>query len=388
MKIMHVIHELNIGGAQTLVKNYMLNFDDKNNEVVLLCFNHENDSLYEKELSDKGVRVIYVQDSLLFKQKNNILTKALNRYYRYMVIKRIIDEQSPDIIHMHLAVNRFIKFARPKRDTKLFYTVHSEPKAIWQTNKKNGKTEFQATKWLANNYDMKFIVLHGKMKEEVDKLFNTNNSLILNNGIDVTSIKKSKSLNQIRMELGIPKQAFVLGHIGRFLKVKNHEFLADIFIEIAEKNNKAFLLMVGDGPEKELTVNKLNNAKLKGRYLILANREDVPDLLSAMDVFVFPSLYEGIPLSLIEAQIARKPCFVSDMVNEHAIISNLVTKISLKQSASVWSQAVLSYKTPKKKIVNEDDWDIKKETKKLEQVYLDALLNRDNRYNSNYKENG
>ena len=124
---------------------------------------------------------------------------------------------------------------------------------------------------------------------------------------------------------------------------------------------------------EELDVNGVS-----GKYLILSNRSDIPDLLNAMDVFVFPSLYEGLPLSLIEAQIARKPCFVSDTINEYVDISNLITRLSLKQSAEEWAEAIVNYKKPKKIIVNDDDWDIKKVTKQLEQIYLDALAEQEN----------
>lgn len=386
MKIMHVIHEMNIGGAQTLVKNYMLNFDNKNNDVVLLCFNHEDDSPYEKELLNNGVKVIYAQDYSIIKRKKNAFTKLINHYYRYILVKRIIKKQSPDIIHMHLAVNRFIRFAKPKPGTKLFYTVHSEPKAIWRAGNRKSRAEFQATKWLIDNYGMRLIVLHKKMKEEVDEMFDIQNSIILNNGIDVDKIKSPKDSGLMRNELGIPKDAFVIGHVGRFLQVKNHEFLADVFIKIAKKNDRAFLMMVGDGPDKGKIVSKLNNARMKNRYLILKNRNDVPDLLNTMNIFVFPSLYEGIPLSLIEAQIARKPCFVSDGVNEYAIISNIVTKIALEKGASAWSDTISSYKAPNKIIVDEDDWDIRKGTKKLELIYLDSLSNKKMDYNYIYKE--
>lgn len=386
MKIMHVIHKLDIGGAQTLVKNYMLNFDNKKNDAVLLCLNHEDSSPYEKELSNRGIRVIYAQDYSLFKRRKNGIAKIINRYYRYIIVKRIINEQSPDIIHTHLAVNRFIKFAKPKRGTKLFYTVHTEPRAIWQANKKNGRVELRAARWLVDNYNMKFFVLHEKMKKKIDEMFGVDDSIILNNGIDVVKIKNPKSSTQMREEFGIPKDAFIMGHIGRFLRVKNQTFLVDVFIEVAKKNGKAFLLMIGDGPEKKMIVDKLNNARLNDRYLILANRDDVPSLLNMMDVFIFPSLYEGIPLSLIEAQIAKKPCFVSDGVNEHAIMSNLATRIPLEQGALTWSQVILSYRTPKKIIVDEDSWDIKKETKRLEQIYLDVLFDGKKSYNCKCKE--
>ena len=212
-------------------------------------------------------------------------------------------------------------------------------------------------------------------------MFGVDNSIILNNGIDVDSVKNTNDAELIRKGIGVPNDAFVLGHVGRFLRVKNHDFIVDVFLDVAKKNNKAFLLLIGDGPDKSKIVGKLNDAGMSGRYLILNNRSDVPDLLNIMDVFIFPSLYEGIPLSLIEAQIAKKPCFVSDRVNKHAEISNLVTRLPLEQGAEKWSDIIVSYKKPKIIEVNEDDWNIKNETRKLEQIYLGVLA--ENSINNN-----
>ena len=104
--------------------------------------------------------------------------------------------------------------------------------------------------------------------------------------------------------------------------------------------------------------------------MILANRTDIPDLLNAMDIFVFPSISEGLGISLIEAQIMKLPCFISSNIPEHAIISNLVTIISLSESASYWAKKILSYKIPEKVKINSEDWDMKKSIKKLESLYL------------------
>ena len=154
--------------------------------------------------------------------------------------------------------------------------------------------------------------------------------------------------------------------------------MVDIFREVSKKNSDAFLLMIGDGSDKDEIMKKLDNSGLKKKYLILSNRDDVPDLLNAMDVFVFPSLYEGLPLSLIEAQIAKKPCFISDRIDDYAIISNLVTRLPLENGTKKWADAIMNYKKPKKVIVDDENWDIKKITKQLEQLYLDALAENQN----------
>lgn len=376
LKVMHFIYGLNTGGAETLVKNYILNFDGHKFDVILLCLDHEKNSLYEIVLRDNKIRMIFVQDYLLFKVQNNFFKKVINYLSKYIIMKRIVRRESPNILHMHLFSNRLVRFAKPSHDVRIFYTVHNDPKKAW--DRKDRRKDFQALKWLVKHYNMRFIVLHEQMKEEIKKMFGVPDSILLNNGVDVNRIKNARDGKKMQQEISIPEDAFVIGHVGRFSKVKNQEFLVDIFSAIAKKNKKAFLLMIGDGADKNKIIKKLDKNNLEGRYLILSNRNDVPELLSVMDVFVFPSLYEGLPLSLVEAQIARKPCFISDKINEHVDISNLVTRLSLKQSPEEWGNTILSYKKPKKIEVDEDSWDIKKITKQLEQIYLDALEEKKN----------
>ena len=376
MRVMHLIHGLNTGGAETLVKNYFLNFDKSKNDVVLLCMYHINESPYEDVLRKAGVRIIFVEDFFLFSNKR--IARKFNRLYKYFLIRRIVRKESPDILHTHMSVNSYVRFANPKKSTTIFHTIHTNPKALWDCSKKGRARDLIATRWLVKHRDMRFIVLHEKMRKEINEMFGRNDTIVLDNGVDVEKINNAKNSKIIRKELGIPEDILVLGHIGRFSKVKNQEFLVDVFKEVHKKNGKAFLLMVGDGPDKAKIAKKLNSSGLEGCYLILSNRSDISDLLSAMDVFVFPSLYEGLPLSLIEAQIARKPCFVSDRVDESATISNLVTGLPLKNDASKWVEAILSYEKPKKGVVDEKEWDIKKITKRLEQIYLDTLAGRQN----------
>ena len=177
----------------------------------------------------------------------------------------------------------------------------------------------------------------------------------------------------MRRELGIPKDAFVMGHVGRFSNEKNQSFLVDILENIIKEKENSFLLMVGDGPNKSTLIAKLQEKGLENRYLILSNRNDISDLLNLMDIFVFPSLYEGLPLSLIEAQIAKKPCFISDSINSQAIISNLVTGLSLGKGVGKWAKVILNYKRPTEIIVNDADWNIANITKQLEQIYRASL---------------
>ena len=373
VKVMYFIHGLNTGGAETLVKNYAVNLDKSKFDVTILCLEHIRQSPYEAFLSANNIKVKYVEDYLFFKSKVNIFVGIANHFFRYLIVRKILHQEAPDVLHTHLAINSFVKFARPRGGTVLFYTVHSDPKVLWDIKKRDKRKDFKATRWLVKKYGMEIIALHEEMKDEINNMFGISDVIVLNNGIDVAALNKKMDGVKKKKDEGIPDGSFVVGHIGRFSAVKNHDFLIDVFKKIAEKNKNVFLLMIGDGPGKESVKKKIDEYGLKDRCKILSNRNDVSELLGVMDIFVFPSLYEGLPLSLIEAQIAGKPCFISDSINEYADISNLVVRMSLKQSPKEWADVILSYKKPERIVVNVDDWDIKKITKDLERIYIEAF---------------
>ncbi len=373
MKVMHIIYGLGAGGAETLVKEYALKLDKSLFNVVILCFNHVENSIYEKLLSDNNIRVIYVSDYMKYYNKKNVLFRIINKIERYILIKKIIKKEEPDIIHSHLTINSYIKFSKPKKGTKIFHSVHNDANILWNFKNMHSRVDFKAAKWLVKKYKMRFIVLHDNMQKDVNKLFNVDNSIVLNNGIDfnrfnIANIDKEK----IRREIGIPSRSFVIGHIGRFCDYqKNQSFLVKIFNEIHKMNDKAFLLMIGDGKDKKNIEEILHNLNLEKKYLILSNREDIPQLLGAMDTFVFPSIFEGLGIVLIEAQKMNLRCFISDKIPKTAIISNLVSILSLELSENNWANKILNYSMPKEIKFNDKDWNINEVVKKLERIYLD-----------------
>ena len=179
---------------------------------------------------------------------------------------------------------------------------------------------------------------------------------------------------EIRTKIKIPVDAFVVGHIGRFSKQKNHEFLIQIFKIICDRMPNAFLLMIGMGDQKKNIESQLNHWKLEGKYIILSNRTDIPDLLKAMDVFVFPSLYEGAPVTLIEAQKIGIPCFISENISRAIKVSNLVNFLPIALGEKKWADVICDYKCPEIKYDGIQEWDIQKVIKKLEKIYEEAIL--------------
>lgn len=162
-------------------------------------------------------------------------------------------------------------------------------------------------------------------------------------GIDLAPFRTPVDRAAVRAELGIPADAFVLGHVGRFMEPKNHGFLVDIAAEVARREPNMRLLLVGDGSLEPAIRQRVAEVGLGERVVFAGSRGDVPRLmLGGMDVFVLPSLYEGLPLVLMETQAAGLPCVFSDVVAEEAdLVRPLITRLSLSQPVSRWADAVL-----------------------------------------------
>lgn len=378
-KVVHFIHGLNTGGAETLVKDYALGLDKSKYDVTILCYQHF-DSPYEGILEKAGVKVVYACDDMRFWGKKGVIPKVINHYQMYFEIKKKLHELKPDILHTHLTVNTYVKFAQLPKTVKMFHTVHSEPKALWNNKSRQRTRDYMSAKWLIKYRNQRMIVLHDAMKLEVDQLFGVNNSIVLNNGIDFMKFDYAKIRSEMRSELGIPQTGFVVGHVGRFSKAKNHGFLIKVFSEIYKHNKDAFLLMVGAGEEKERIKQLLENSPIKNSYMILSNRSDVADIMQAMDVFVFPSKFEGLGIVLIEAQKSGLPCFASDQVPSFAKVTNLVKFCSLNESAEDWAREILTIRDSnyRKKMIDQggevpNTWDMKNVIRKLEQIYEGEL---------------
>ena len=163
---------------------------------------------------------------------------------------------------------------------------------------------------------------------------------IINNGIDVSKFKYDiKVRNKIRKEFNIENN-FVIGHIGRFDEQKNHVFLIDIFNEILKYKKNALLLLIGEGVLKDKIKEKVNSLKIEENVRFLSARSDVNEIYQAMDVFLFPSRYEGLGIVAIEAQCSGLPCFISDCIPKEVIVCNTTT-ISLNKSANEWANIIL-----------------------------------------------
>ena len=195
-----------------------------------------------------------------------------------------------------------------------------------------------------------------------DRAYENNEVIMLHNALDLDVFRYSEEKRRaVRREFGL-EGAFVVGHVGRFTSQKNHKFLLDIFRSVLSSNSK--LLLVGTGPLQQEIKEKCVENNIANEVIFAGVRDDIPALLSAFDVFVLPSLYEGMPNTCIEAQASGLRCYISDTITRQADITGNVEYLPI-DNVDIWTQCILTRSKIDRVSVNDrlkgTDYDIKKE---------------------------
>ena len=189
-----------------------------------------------------------------------------------------------------------------------------------------------------------------------EKMLKAGNVFIMHNAIDCEKFRfRPEVRERLRKEMGLDGK-FVIGHVGRFERQKNHEFLIEVFAEVKKSIPQAVLLLIGDGSLKERIKSSVVEADLKTSVIFLRQRSDVNEMLHVMDVFVLPSYYEGLPVSCIEAQANGLPCVISGTITKEVCINENVTVCNLEKSPCVWSESLrhLTNHTISQRILKQD----------------------------------
>lgn len=200
---------------------------------------------------------------------------------------------------------------------------------------------------------------------------------VLNNAIDITKFGyDSAARAEVRRELGIDKE-FLVGHIGHFSAPKNHFYLIDVFYELYQREPGARLLLVGDGPDFDRVKEKVTSLHLQDAVIFAGRRSDAERLYQAMDVFLMPSRWEGLPLVLLEAQSACLPVVASSRITGDVRCTDNFWYLNIDESPAVWAEKLLQLsENPVErsgdngKLLRVRGFDICLETEKLRQIYL------------------
>jgi glycosyltransferase involved in cell wall biosynthesis len=333
IRVLQVLARLNIGGAETMVMNLYrhINRDKVQFDFIIST---EEPCDFTDEVKALGGSIYTVP--------RFSLTNAL-RFCRawHQFFKTQNKEQTYKVIHGHVRSTAAIYLSIAKK-YGLFTIAHS--------HSTSSGTGFSALVKNTLQYPIRIIAdvlfacsegsgiwLYGK------KAVKKSNFFVLNNAIDAKAFAFDEARrNEMKRSLHI-EDRFVIGHTGSFKAVKNHAFMLDVFREVQKKYNRAVLLLVGDGELRPDIEKKAREAGLEDSVIFTGLHSDVSGFLQAMDVFLFPSLWEGLPLAVIEAQASGLPCIISDTVSKEASVTELAEYYPLTDSAEKWAERILRY---------------------------------------------
>lgn len=289
--------------------------------------------------------------------------------YNYRLFK-FLKKHEYDVIHINSAVFLFsfqvVLIAKLVGIKKIIVHSHNSP-YISKTRKIIIK--------LLNPIYRKMTDCHLTCSKEASKsLFTkTDDVVLIKNGVNISKFRYNESIrNKYRKELNVDDKV-VYGHVGRIHKQKNHDFLIDLFYEIQKKNPNVSLMVVGTGEDEYKVRSKVKELSIDDKVLFLGFREDTNKLLFAMDVFLFPSVHEGLPVSIIEAQTSGLPVVVSNAITEDSHILDCFYKID-SFDLKKWIKKVETIKINNnrkdayKKVIDRG-YDIKDTAKQLEKIY-------------------
>lgn len=305
------------GGLTTVMMNYYRVLDKKNIHIDFASTNDPPKTLLEEVRSNGGeyFKLPRRKNVLAYFMKLKKLAKGYN-------VIHVHGNSSTSVIELMAAKLAGVN----KRIAHNHTSVSSHPffNSILHPFFKKSYTHSVACSAFAGNW-----------------LFGEKGFIILRNAINVDRFRFCNEFREkIRQELGIPKDDVVVGHIGKFLNMKNHLFLVNVFAEYLKKHPNSTLLLVGDGPYRDLIEAEIKKCGVTNKVVLAGLRTDTPQLLSAMDCFVFPSLWEGLPLSVLEAQASGLPCFLSANITREVGLTSRVQFIELTNGAEQWANAL------------------------------------------------
>ena len=327
MRVLQVVTKMDRGGLETMLMNYYRRIDRNKVQFDFLVHREERGA-YDDEIELLGGKIYRLPRLVPWSVS---YLSSLNNFFDEHLEYKIVH------VHQDCLSSVILKAAKKHRIPVRIAHSHSS------SQDKNLK------------YPIKLICKHSIPKYATDLfacgknagnwMFGGASYKIINNAIDVAAYAYDLTKRQeMRQQLSVENE-FTVGHVGRFNQPKNHSFLLEIFNALLKEEPNAVLLLVGGGEDMKMIQVKAQILGIAEHVRFLGIRSDVADLMQAMDIFVFPSLYEGLGIALIEAQAAGLPCVVSDTIPKEAYLTDLVKSESLSDSPDTVSYTHLTLPT-------------------------------------------
>ena len=324
IRVLQVIGSMNLGGAENFLMNVYRKID---RTKVQFDFVVHKQGVFDDEIKKLGGEIYYIKP----------LQKVGPIKYR-KELKEIFDSKKYRIVHSQIdQVSGFI--------LKVAYQCGIPVRIAHSHSSKNsnsfvGKIYKSYLQKKINKYSTKRYACSDKAGKW---LYKRANFEIINNGIDIDkfifNVNERKSL---RKQYNIDASTLVIGHVGRFMEAKNHDYLIDIFNDYNKNvNSNSVLLLIGSGELKEKIILKVNKLSLNKNVIFLEGLTDVYRYYNMMDIFVFPSIYEGLPLTLIEAQVNGLKCLISKNVTKECKITENCEFLDINCSSNIWTNKII-----------------------------------------------
>jgi len=362
LRILHVVVNMNRGGAETLLMNMYRNIDRTKVQFDFLTC---REGAFDPEIEALGGRVHRIP----------YLTEVGHSGYINALDQFFASHPEYRIVHSHMDKMSGFVLRSAKKAGIPARIAHSH------STRSEGGIAARAYKWASGQLirpcATHLLACSGKAAAW---LFPNKDRqvAILKNGIESERFAFSTEVrSEVREELRLQADDFVIGHVGRFSAPKNHSFLVEIFARFHQERPNSVLVLAGDGPLRTGIEEKVKELGLEQRVKFLGVRSDIARLLQGFDIFVFPSLHEGLPVTLVEAQGAGLPCVISDVITREVDMGlSLVDYVSLNQPLESWVQALgdrmakpVSRRIPQHSLT-EHGYDIRTTARWAEQYYF------------------
>lgn len=335
MKVLQYLYSLNVGGAETMFVEYLIQMKKRGIDGKLLVYFKDDNHLLRR-LEENGIEVIS-----LFKHNDH---KPWHRLQRKLFVKwrtkQLLNQLDYDVLHLHMQTSNYLP--RQKFAAKLFYTHHIDIPSYIDIF---GDVWVDSLRYHIENNDLTSFVLSEEMKQDAERLISPKNVMYLPNSIDITAFRaQTMERSTFLQEHNLPDDAFLVGHIARIEKVKNHKKSLEILQALCQKRPHSYLVVVGKGKDSYLAELK-DYAKQLGvadNVLFLGLRSDVGAVMSILDAALLPSIYEGFPLTMIEYQAKNLRCVCSYATPTEIICNDNCFRMDVEQPASAWADRLLA----------------------------------------------
>lgn len=362
IKVLQVGMTSGVGGVESFMVNILENIDKNKFDIEFLMHQEPNEK-YNEIFKKNNTKIHYINGI-----KNGIFNylKSIKNFYK---------KNKYDVVHLNECSSIYFLYCWPlifDKKTKLIIHSHNGAAKHKLLHKLFCFIQNRRANVLLSCSDIASKWMFGKKK-----------SVTIHNGIELEKFAFSvNNRNEIREELCIPKDTFIVGSIARFEEQKNHNKIIEIFYEYNKINSKSVLILVGDGSLKSKIENRVKKLGINDKVFFLGLRNDIPKLLSSFDLFLMPSLYEGLPFVCIESQANGLPMLVSNTISSEVLLTNLIEVMNLESKNEEWAKMIkkleLNYGEHNSNDYNSylkrAGYDIKEVVKILESIYSKNII--------------